>query len=118
MKLLLVEDNADVLFLLRRALEQSSHEIIIAQCGYEAIDLLKSIKVDAVISDIMMPNGSGVWLLKEMERLKDQTPVLLMTAGASPPREEMLALGAKDLLRKPLDVSALERALDHLKKQD
>jgi CheY-like chemotaxis protein len=88
------------------------YESLLASCGNEALDILRTHKIDAVISDINMPNGNGIELLNHVRKEFD-LPVVLMT-GLSDLKEakEALAMGTRSFLSKPFKKSELAEAID------
>ena len=70
MKVLLVEDKSALLLDLEDICREAGHEVLTAGSGREAMDILgEGISIDAVITDVQMPRGSGIELLQFMRRL-------------------------------------------------
>lgn len=111
--MLVVDDNPDILYFLERFLVMAGYEVATAESGRSALELLKNgLSIDAVISDILMPDGSGTWLAESMRKDGITVPVFLITAGSDISREEALRCGANGFFRKPLDIDVLEAALN------
>jgi diguanylate cyclase (GGDEF)-like protein/PAS domain S-box-containing protein len=118
MNLLIVDDDHTSLKLLRTQLESEGHALFEAHDGVEALALLNRQRVDAVISDILMPRMDGYRLCHEIrmnERLHD-LPFVLYTSSFSSlasPGDEKLALdvGANKYLKKPASVATIVAAL-------
>jgi len=108
-KVLLVDDEVDLLKVVTFRLNKSGYEVISAQKGEEALELIKG-KPDLVLLDICLPGMSGVEvcsIIKGDEGLK-KIPVLLLTA--STPGiviEQAKRCGADDYLIKPFEAEAL-----------
>jgi CheY-like chemotaxis protein len=91
-------------------LEQYEMNVLYAQSGKEALDLLDKSAVDLVLMDVMMPEMDGVECMKV---LRQQTkfkslPVIALTAKAMKgDREQCIAAGASDYLCKPVDSDQL-----------
>src|SRR5450759_3499119 len=105
MNLLIVDDHPTNLKLLRAELESEGHAVFEAHDGVDALALLEHQRVDAVISDILMPRMDGYRLCHERlthARLHD-LPVILYTSPYAAPGDEKLALdvGANKFLMKP-----------------
>jgi sigma-B regulation protein RsbU (phosphoserine phosphatase) len=118
-KILIVDDNAINLKLLRRTLDQPQYEIISASNGGAAWEKALSEKPDLILLDIMMPvkNGYDVCrLIKENESTQD-IPVIFLTAkNDAVDKIHGLALGAVDYITKPFDpVEVKARAETHLR---
>ncbi|AEH07007.1 response regulator [Methanothermococcus okinawensis] len=82
-KILVVEDNEDILNLVKIILEVNNHDVLTASDGHEAIKLMEN-KPDLVLLDIMMPGMSG-WDVLDIIRSRDKwknTPVIALTALA------------------------------------
>ncbi|AGK55558.1 response regulator transcription factor [Bacillus sp. 1NLA3E] len=102
-KLLVVDDDSNIRELLKLLLKREGFEIYEASDGIEALQLLKSVKVDLVILDIMMPNMDGWQLCKEL-RDYYEIPVLMLTAiGETAQKVKGFELGADDYLVKPFE---------------
>lgn len=105
MKLVIVDDVAVNRKLLRAVLESEGHTTVEASDGVEALQVLHSEKVDAVVSDILMPRMDGYRLCHEIrtnEHLRD-LPIVIYTSTYLEPSDEKLALslGADKYLKKP-----------------
>ncbi len=108
-KLLVVDDSEDILILLSTLLRQSGFDVVLAAHGEQAFDILqKDQSFDAVVSDILMPKGDGTWLLSQMKKNQMDIPVVFITAGSDFSRDRAIEQGAADLVKKPLDIDALE----------
>ena len=115
MNLLIVDDIPTDLKLLRAQLEAEGHAVFEAHDGVDALALLERQRVDAVISDILMPRMDGYRLCYEIRkhaRLHD-LPIILCTSTYTSPGDEKLALGvgADKYLTKPASVETLAAAL-------
>ena len=82
-KILIVEDEEIVRKLTRSALEESGYQIIEARNGAEAIELFKkeNMKIDLIMTDIVMPEMSGFELYKNLSKILAQPPKFLFTSG-------------------------------------
>jgi len=79
----------------------------VANCG-DAEAALAAQNYNAVVLDLMLPDGSGLDILKSMRQARDDTPVLLLTARDQvPERIEGLDAGAEDYVGKPFDLHEL-----------
>jgi PAS domain S-box-containing protein len=115
MNILIVDDQPTDLKLLRAQLEAEGHVVVEAHDGVDALALLERQRVDAVISDILMPRMDGYRLCHEIRkhtRLRD-LPVIIYTATYTSPGDEKLALdvGADKYLKKPASFETLVAAL-------
>lgn len=107
MRLLLVEDEPNLLLTLSRALREESYAVDIAGDGETGLYHAQSWDYDAIILDIMLPKLSGWEVLETLRRTKS-TPVLMLTAlDDTSARVKGLDNGADDYLVKPFDLSEL-----------
>lgn len=108
MKILVVEDDAQMATLLRRGLESEGHEVVVAVDGLFALDHLEKDFFDAAIADVMMPRLTGFELTRIVRSRGDSTPILLLTAReAVVDRVTGLDAGADDYLTKPFSFDEL-----------
>ena len=107
MKILIVDDRKEELYLLETLLKWSSYDVVPATNGAEALEKLRAEGVDMIIADILMPVMDGFQLCREVkgdEELKD-IPFVFYTATYTDERDEELALkvGADKFIRKPME---------------
>lgn len=108
-RILLVDDLADNLFLLKTFLESEGYQVQVADSAVAALALLKASPSDLILLDVMMPQMNG-YELTRLIRQNDQLrsiPIILVTAHLETCRIKGLAAGATDFVRKPLDFEAL-----------
>jgi two-component system OmpR family response regulator len=113
-RLLVVEDERDLLRALEKALQEEGYAVDTAPDGEDGLFKASSWDYDAIVLDLMLPKLDGWELLKRLRRIKT-TPVLVLTArDALPDRVKGLDTGADDYLVKPferLELLARIRAL-------
>ena len=109
-RILLVDDDPDILKVNRILLEREGYDVLTATDGEEALDLVKQGEVDLMVLDIMMPGVDG---FEVCQRLKEddesfQIPVLMLTAKTEL-ADKILGyfVGAADYLSKPYDKAVL-----------
>ena len=118
MKLLIVDDQADSLYMLETLLKGNDYEVVSAVDGVEALAKLRSNTIDIIISDILMPRMDGFRLCRECKKddsLKD-IPFIFYTASYTDERDEKLALslGANGFIAKPLQPEAFIKIIKTL----
>jgi DNA-binding response OmpR family regulator len=107
MKLLVVDDEAEMRELLTRNLGRS-HGVKTAATCREAEEVLAAAEFDVVVLDVMLPDGSGIELCSRLRLRGLETPILLLTAkGEVRSRVAGLDAGADDYLGKPFALSEL-----------
>jgi two-component system, NtrC family, response regulator HydG len=117
-RILIVDDEPDVLGFMRELLEQKGYEVETATGGEQALVLLAEAAPALLITDLRMPQMNGLDLLGKVRAQNPNVPGIVLTA-AGDISSAVLAMraGAADYLTKPIDVGALllsvERALEH-----
>jgi len=114
---LVVDDDPDVLRFTSLLLEKHGYSVVPCSRSGEAMEILKDKKVDVVLTDIVMPELSGIELLKKIHDLYPETPVILMTGYADTDKAiEAIKKGAFDFITKPYKadylVHSIERAVN------
>lgn len=118
MKLLIVEDEARMVDLLRKGLSEEGHTVACATDGAEGLALAKSYEFDAIVLDVMMPKISGYDLAKRLRAEKITTPILMLTArDAVPDIVRGLDTGADDYMTKPFSFDELIARLRAVKRR-
>ena len=108
MRLLYAEDEEDLNKVVTKKLTEEGFSVDSCFDGKEAIDNVQFTEYDAAILDIMMPHADGFAVLKELRKLKKNTPVLFLTARDSiEDRVTGLDSGANDYLVKPFSFEEL-----------
>lgn len=107
-RVLIVEDDGDLLSVLRRILDQEGYTVDIAQNGDDGLDLALDLRPDLVILDVGLPVRSGVDVARELRNRGFRAPVLMLTARNSvSDRVTGLDAGADDYLPKPFEYPEL-----------
>ncbi len=107
-RILIAEDEKDLLELLQDNLSREGHEVFIAENGKAAWDIFESEKIELCILDIMMPEMDGLQLVQKI-REKSETPVIFLTArGDETDKVLGLSLGGDDYLVKPFSMAELK----------
>jgi two-component system, NtrC family, response regulator PilR len=108
-RILVVDDERSMRELLAIVLRREGYEVLLAENGRSAVDLLERESVDLLISDIKMPDLSGVEVLRAAKRIDQDILGIMITAFASTDSAiEAMRLGACDYLSKPFDVDLLK----------
>lgn len=115
-KLLVVEDNVELLMLMQQLLRHN-YRVYTAQNGREALQVVRSTDLDLIISDVMMPEMNGYELTEAVKSDQDYShlPIILLTAKIQDTdREEALKVGADDYIAKPFRLSDLQLRIDNI----
>lgn len=112
-KLLVVDDDELILNCFRYAFPAGTVELETARSTAEAIAVFRASPPDAVITDIRLPDGTGLQLLQNLQAMDCRVPVILMTGqGTASTAIEAMRMGAFEYLLKPLDVETLLLVID------
>lgn len=116
-RILVVEDNDDLLDLTSAMLTKSGYQVRCARNGTEALSMLQSEEFDLVLSDIAMPDGvNGIEVAREARRLNKGIKILLASGYAAEALEQYQALGEFPIIDKPFrmsDLAARVRSILH-----
>jgi two-component system response regulator AtoC len=122
--ILLVDDEAKILAALAQALRNEGHEVVATACPREAQRLLAQRMFDLFVVDNLMPEVTGLDLIRELSALpaSERPQIIMMTAHATVESAiEAMKLGAFDYLQKPFEVDELlvvaNRAVEHQRLQ-
>src|SRR5438552_1603607 len=113
-RLLVVDDDIQMLSALEAALRRKGHAVETASNGVDAVSKLESAPVQAVITDLRMPGLDGLGLLQHIRRSQRALPVIVLSAyGTVPTAVDAMKAGATDFLLKPFSHTALDEILNH-----
>ena len=108
MKILLVEDEAEIGDLIKTGLEKEEFSVDYCKDGDSGMEHAISNSYDAIVLDVMLPGKSGLEILKMVRAGQNNVPIIIITArGETEDRIEGLDLGADDYLPKPFFVEEL-----------
>ena len=106
-KILIVDDDRNIVELLRLYIEKEGYQTVIALNGREALQALEREKPDLIVLDVMMPEIDG-WQVWREVRKKSETPIIMLTAkGETFDKVLGLELGADDYMVKPFETKEL-----------
>jgi DNA-binding response OmpR family regulator len=104
-KVLIVDDEASILTVLRIKLKVSGYDVVTAPSGEEALALVKSACPDIMLLDIIMPGIDGFEVLQRVRAISE-LPVIVFSARPENAHKAFV-LGANDFLAKPMDVDEM-----------
>jgi signal transduction histidine kinase/FixJ family two-component response regulator len=111
-RIIVIDDEERMCTSLQALLQGNGYEVVTFQRSPEAVDSIRQGRVDLVITDIKMPQMSGLEILREVKNIDEGIPVILMTGYASiDSAQEAIAQGAYDYLMKPVEFQYLEHAV-------
>jgi two-component system response regulator (stage 0 sporulation protein F) len=80
-KVLLVDDEADILFVIGKRISSWGYDLLKASSGKAALEILKNNNPDIVVLDYMMPEMDGIATLREIRKINTKIPVIMFTAN-------------------------------------
>ncbi len=115
-RILLVDDDAEIIEALRYALEAKGYEILIARDGNQGLAMAEREDPDLVILDMMMPKRSGFLVLEKLRRTRPVPLRVIMITANEGSRHKAYAemLGVDDYIRKPFAMDRLVDSVDRL----
>ena len=108
-KILVVDDDPDILTVLKLRLKKAGYEVMVAANGEEALDLIKKETPELVLLDLLLPGIQGEEVCKQIkqdDKLK-KIPVILFTASVSDIESRVKKIGADDFIEKPFEAENL-----------
>ncbi|UNG02374.1 response regulator transcription factor [Bacillus altitudinis] len=107
-KILVVEDEKKIARVLSLELEYEGYEVTVQDTGMKGLQALEGESFDLVLLDVMLPELSGLEVLRRVRKTNTATPIILITArGSVPDKVSGLDLGANDYITKPFDIEEL-----------
>jgi DNA-binding response OmpR family regulator len=115
-KLLIVDDNKEILSTLKDFFIKKRYEVFSASDGLEGLKLLETEEqgFDLVITDLVMPNISGVGLIAIIKKKFPSLPVIAITGWGEHPEALATESQADKVLSKPFELSELDKAINEL----
>lgn len=121
MNILVVDDSATMRMIVIKSLRQAGFEganVVEAGGAKEALQKLAAGGVDLVLSDVNMPEISGIELVKVVKAKMPNLPIVMVTTESSPEmKQQMLAAGASGIVTKPFPPEELQKVLGPLLKK-
>lgn len=111
-KLLIIDDEAPVLYSLEKSLRSADLEIVVADTGRAGVERARDDRPDVVLCDVRLPDMTGLEVLDRIQTIDRRVPVIIMTAFATTDTAiEAMKRGAFEYLLKPLDLPRLRDAV-------
>lgn len=114
-RILVVDDDAEIIDTVQFALKQKGYEVLIARDGNQGLAMAEKDQPDLVILDMMMPKRSGFLVLEKLKSLGNEVKVIMITANEGS-RHKAYAemLGVHEYLRKPFAMDKLLECVERL----
>ena len=112
MRVLLIDDDADILISVGRYLREQGHQLHVAESGSQGLDILQRETIDVVITDLKMPQMDGFEVLRRIKKIAPETEVIMITGyGDIDGAVRAMREGAADFFTKPVQLAELSMAL-------
>lgn len=107
-KILVIDDERSIRNTLKDILEFEKYQVVVAEDGFKALELIKTAEFDVILCDIKMPGMDGIEVLQKIEEIRPDTPVVMISGhGNIDTAVESIKKGAFDFIEKPLDLNRL-----------
>ena len=110
---LVVDDDPEMRAYIADCVTRLGHDVIVANDGVAGLEMIETVKIDLVITDISMPRKNGIELILDLAKRASKIPVIVATGSAMSKSVETAAWlhGAVTILRKPFRPEQLETAM-------
>ena len=115
MNILVIEDEPNLLSIIRKGLSEKNYEVSAALDGTTAMDMISNNSFDVIVLDIMLPDINGIEICRKLRSNHNYTPILLLTALST--TENVVAglnAGADDYMAKPFKFTELDARINAL----
>jgi len=113
--ILFVDDDKQILEIVKSYLDRLGYNILVANSGFEALDLIKQEAIDIVFSDLVMPGLDGIDLLKSIKAYNQDIEVVIVTGfGTIESAINAFKSGSYDYLQKPINFQRLKVLIDRI----
>ena len=113
-RILIVDDDKEILFTLRAYLEIQNYQVSEASSSEKALEILRNETINLAITDLHMPGDSGLDFLQSVREFSSDMPIIIMTGDASiETAVESLKVGANDFISKPIDITKIQDQINN-----
>ncbi|MEE2685397.1 MAG: response regulator [Planctomycetota bacterium] len=115
-RILIVDDDPDIIETVRYALENDGHEVLVARDGNQGLAMAEREDPDLIILDMMMPKRSGFLVMEKLRRSSGDPHKIIMITANEGNRHKAYAemLGVNDYIRKPFNMDQLLESVSRL----
>lgn len=110
---LCVDDEPEIIELLKEKLEEKGIDVLSANSGNSAFDVYQKSKIDCLITDVRMPDGTGVELITKIREENKKLPVYLITGHLDHSEKQVRTLKIEAVIFKPFDIDELADTVLH-----
>jgi CheY-like chemotaxis protein len=112
--ILVVEDDPRVRFLICEVLRREGYQVAEAGDGAEALELVRTQRVNLVITDFVMPKVNGLKFVEQLHSINPRIPVIFVTGYLSVVAGKTLLQDVSEILEKPFELDALRAAVQRV----
>ena len=112
MKILIVDDDEDILRLYKEELEEEGYEIVTAKTGAQALEVFQQENPELVTLDILIPDMDGITLLRKMKEMRPRVPIIMSTAYDY--RDDFAVWASEAYIVKSADLTELKSKIKEL----
>ena len=116
--ILIIDDDVQILWVLRKMLEKNGHTVVSASDGEKGMQLYRNALYDLVITDMIMPNKSGINLISEMLQEFPEARIIAISGGGAIEAQRYLevaqSIGARKCITKPFSMQSLLAAVNEV----
>ncbi|MEW6108341.1 MAG: response regulator [Nitrospirota bacterium] len=116
MKILIVDDDQNILRLYKEELEEEGYNVVTASNGQEAMDMFEKEDPDLVTLDILLPDIDGIKLLRQIKEKKPRLPVIMSTAYDY--RDDFAVWASEAYIVKSADLTELKSTIKKLSEKE
>ena len=118
-RLLIIEDNEEVLRSLKKYFTKKNYDVVTASNGLDGLKVYENDPsgFDLIITDLVMPNISGVAIISLVKKKSPETPVIAITGWGEHPEALATEAQADLVLEKPIELDRMDRFISELLKQ-
>jgi len=107
-KILVIDDSSFQRKIISSILKEEGYELLTAENGNDGMECISTAAPDLIISDLLMPEFDGFYLLEKMKEKTPAIPILILTSDIQKPtREKCYQMGARGLINKPVHKDTL-----------
>jgi len=121
-RILIIDDEHNILLMLKKMLERAGYEIDLASNGEEGLRLFRNTPSDLVITDIIMPEKEGLETIREMRKMQPKMKIIAMSGGGKVSADNYLEtakiFGASRIMEKPFTQQAMVSTVKELLEED
>ena len=114
-KILVIDDEEGIRNLLDTLLRRKGYDVVLAESGSKGLELFRRERPDVIVLDLIMPEMTGLAVLRQIRSLDSKKPVIVLTgAGTAEAEQQVRALGGTEYVEKEFSLHRLGDALNRL----